>query len=111
MPIVVRPTNRVVVVRPVVRKLVIARPPAPGMLAWLKDVNLTGATPHNVLALGSDGKWAPVVVPSLLFPVRVVIPHGSNPNFPRPAGIEYGEWLGTVEPLNSLDLDTWIVTA
>lgn len=37
----------------------------------------------------------------------VVVPHGDNPNFPRPEDVLVCYWLGTVEPLNAIDDDQW----
>lgn len=37
----------------------------------------------------------------------VVIPHGDDPNYPRPDGVLVGYWLGTVEPMNAVNDDLW----
>lgn len=40
--------------------------------------------------------------------VKGSVVHGTNPSLPRPGGFESVEWIGTVEPLNAADNDTWI---
>lgn len=34
-----------------------------------------------------------------------VVPHGDDPDYPRPAGIRVAYWLGSVEPVNAIDDD------
>lgn len=35
----------------------------------------------------------------------VVVPHGDDPNYPRPEGVTVAYWLGTVEPVNAIEED------
>lgn len=49
----------VVVVRPEVKKVVVSRQPAPGMLLWLNDVDFGDATVGNVLTVLATGGGGP----------------------------------------------------
>lgn len=40
---------------------------------------------------------------------RVV--HGSNASTPRPPGVKSVDWVGSVEPTNMLDDDSWVDTS
>jgi len=37
--------------------------------------------------------------------------HGNKADTPRPAGYASVEWIGSVEPANAVDGDTWVNTA
>lgn len=40
-----------------------------------------------------------------------VVRHGDDPMTQRPLGYASIEWIGSVEPVNAIDGDTWVNTA
>ena len=37
----------------------------------------------------------------------IVVPHGTDANYPRPDGIRVAYWLGSAEPANAIEEDLW----
>lgn len=50
-------------------------------------------------------------VTTLIAPKVTRVVHGATASTARPAGATYVEWVGSVEPTNAVDNDTWIDTA
>lgn len=78
------------------------------------NATLVEADTTNAGILGSD-KWDEIVANTLKVSysktnVKATINHGSTAGTARPTGFASVEWIGTVEPTNSTNDDTWIDT-
>lgn len=63
-----------------------------------------GKTRYNSLKYyGKQDPVAPIATDGFI----TVVEHGDDPNYQRPLSAKVVYWLGSVEPLNSLDDDLW----
>lgn len=82
---------------------------------WMpRGGELPVAGDHVLVVLADDGEaWAPAWWPAEERTThdKGFTFHGDDPGGDRPSGYASVEWVGSVEPANALDGDTWINTA
>lgn len=82
-----------------------------GDLHRTHHINIPDAVEKIEAELGTNPKGNfPSVKERMAGSIGAVI-HGAVNNVARPVGFAKIEWTGSVEPINALDNDTWVVTS